>query len=40
MRFPCGKLCVIGNDKSEDYIDNSVDYVLDLISLNWSRAIV
>ncbi|MBS3030685.1 MAG: ankyrin repeat domain-containing protein (plasmid) [Dolichospermum sp. DET50] len=35
-----GKLYVIGNDKSEDYIDNSVDYILDLISLNWSRAIV
>ncbi|MGM3308505.1 ankyrin repeat domain-containing protein [Anabaena sp. WFMT] len=32
-----GKLCVIGNEKIEDYIDNSVDYVLDLINLTWSR---
>ncbi|MEH2329955.1 ankyrin repeat domain-containing protein [Nostoc sp.] len=35
-----GKLCVIGNEESEDYIDNSVDYVLDLIDLIWSRATV
>ena len=32
-----GKICVVGNEKIEDYIDNSVDYVLDLINLNWSR---
>lgn len=35
-----GKLCVASNDKSEDYIDNSVDYILDLINLTWSRATV
>ncbi|MBE9002888.1 ankyrin repeat domain-containing protein [Nostoc sp. LEGE 12447] len=34
-----GKICVVGNEKVEDYIDNSVDYVLDLINLNWSRTI-
>jgi ankyrin repeat protein len=35
-----GKLCVLGSDESEDYIDNSVDYILDLIDLTWSRATV
>ncbi|MBN3927991.1 ankyrin repeat domain-containing protein [Nostoc sp. NMS4] len=35
-----GKLCVLGNDQSGDYIDNSVDYVLDLINLTWSCATV
>ncbi|BAY15244.1 ankyrin [Anabaenopsis circularis NIES-21] len=35
-----GKLCVINNEKIEDYIDKSVDYVLDLIDLTWSRATV
>lgn len=34
-----GGLCVI-NDEISDYIDNSVDYVLDLIKLTWSRATV
>ncbi|NEU84160.1 ankyrin repeat domain-containing protein [Nostoc sp. UIC 10630] len=34
-----GKICVVRNEKVEDYIDNSVDYVLDLINLNWSRTI-
>lgn len=34
-----GKLCVVGNEKIEDYIDNSVDYILDLINLTWSRTI-
>ncbi|BAY09917.1 ankyrin repeat domain-containing protein [Calothrix sp. NIES-2098] len=31
-----GKLCVIDEEKS-DYIDNSDDYVLDLLNLTWSR---
>ncbi len=35
-----GKLCVLGNDQPEDYIDNSVDYVLDLIDLTWSGTTV
>ncbi|MEA5624633.1 ankyrin repeat domain-containing protein [Nostoc sp. UHCC 0251] len=35
-----GKLCVLNNDQSEDYIDNSVDYVLDLINLTWSSTTV
>ncbi|AFY33054.1 ankyrin repeat domain-containing protein [Calothrix sp. PCC 7507] len=35
-----GKLCVLDHEKSEDYIDNSDDYVLDLINLTWSRATV
>ncbi|WP_414577505.1 ankyrin repeat domain-containing protein [Anabaena sp. CCY 9402-a] len=32
-----GKLYVMGKDNSEDYIDNSVDYLLDLITFTWSR---
>ncbi|BAT55040.1 hypothetical protein NOS3756_40180 [Nostoc sp. NIES-3756] len=28
------------NEKSEYYIDNSVDYVLDLDKFTWSRATV
>ncbi|MBD2453117.1 ankyrin repeat domain-containing protein [Nostoc sp. FACHB-87] len=35
-----GNLWVINNEKIEDYIDNSVDYVLDLSDLTWSRATV
>lgn len=35
-----GKLSVLVNDQSEDYIDNSVDYILDLVDLTWSRATV
>ncbi|AFY44000.1 ankyrin repeat domain-containing protein [Nostoc sp. PCC 7107] len=35
-----GKLCVINDEKIEDYIDNSVDYILDLIDLTWSRIAV
>ncbi|MBD2494018.1 ankyrin repeat domain-containing protein [Nostoc sp. FACHB-280] len=35
-----GKLCVINNENIEDYIDNSVDYFLDLINFTWSRATV
>ncbi|MEH1987051.1 hypothetical protein [Nostoc sp.] len=32
-----GKLCVMGNEKSEEYIENLDDYVLDLVNLTWSR---
>ncbi|MBD2731522.1 ankyrin repeat domain-containing protein [Nostoc sp. FACHB-892] len=35
-----GKLCVMGNEKLEDYIENSDDYVLDLVNLTWSRATI
>ncbi|WP_235526304.1 kelch repeat-containing protein [Nostoc piscinale] len=35
-----GRLCVIRNEQIEDYIDNSVDYVLDLSDFTWSRPTV